>query len=485
MFQDSEFNQPIGNWVVSNVTDMSYMFRLSLFNQDIGLWDTSSVTNMKEMFAFTEFDQKMEEWDVSHVVHMGGMSGMDRMFESGRLSTAHYDAMLEAWSQQNIGSDINFDGGNSYYCTSTVARQSMIDDHGWTITDLGNECPRTITYLAGPGGTINPLVNPGDEVQIVDYGQKTTQVEAVPNSGYTFINWSDGSTDNPRQENSVTEDATFTANFLAPPVAPTVTNGSASEITKTSARLGGNIVSTGGVNPQLRGVFYLRAADLIPSPHNVHQLSELGSFSAGEFSEVVSLDCGTDYAYLAFAKNSVDQSVGGGAPVQFSTKACSGGGGGGGSVGYVCKDPKANNYEVTGTEKNSLCTYDVNFSNSETVPAVPVAVQNILDSGTCPAHLIIHDFMKDGDTNGNYSVYNKKTVTEINILQAHINRILASQYNQAAGPVDGIFRKLTKQGVERLQVALNTVLKPVPVLKIDGIVGPFTRAAINHSCGGM
>jgi len=41
---------------------------------------------------------------------------------------------------------------------------------------------------------------------------------------------------------------------------------------------------------------------------------------------------------------------------------------------------------------------------------------------------------------------------------------------------------MTKQGVQRLQIALNEVLQPNPLLVIDGIVGPFTRAAINGSC---
>jgi len=70
-------------------------------------------------------------------------------------------------------------------------------------------------------------------------------------------------------------------------------------------------------------------------------------------------------------------------------------------------------------------------------------------------------------------------------LQGHVNRILGSEYKEAAGPIDGIFGPLTKQGVERLQEALNTILKPNSPLVIDGIVGPFTRAAINDSCGGM
>jgi len=109
--------------------------------------------------------------------------------------------------------------------------------------------------------------------------------------------------------------------------------------------------------------------------------------------------------------------------------------------------------------------------------------QNILNSGQCSADQIISDNMKQGDADGTYSTYNNGNVTEVHLLQAHINRILAQEYNQAAGPVDGFFGPLTKRGVERLQAALNDILKPAPLLVIDGIVGPFTRSAVNGSCG--
>ena len=48
MFESATaFNQPIGNWDVSNVTDMFGMFAgNSVFNQPIGDWDVSNVTNM-------------------------------------------------------------------------------------------------------------------------------------------------------------------------------------------------------------------------------------------------------------------------------------------------------------------------------------------------------------------------------------------------------------------------------------------------------
>jgi uncharacterized protein (TIGR02145 family) len=51
----NEFNQPIGDWDVSSVTDMSSMFEFSLFNQPIGDWDVSSVTDMSSMFNQIDF----------------------------------------------------------------------------------------------------------------------------------------------------------------------------------------------------------------------------------------------------------------------------------------------------------------------------------------------------------------------------------------------------------------------------------------------
>ena len=46
----TSFNQPIGDWDVSSVTNMEGMFDATVFNQPIGDWDVSSVTNMGNMF---------------------------------------------------------------------------------------------------------------------------------------------------------------------------------------------------------------------------------------------------------------------------------------------------------------------------------------------------------------------------------------------------------------------------------------------------
>jgi len=149
---------------------------------------------------------------------------------------------------------------------------------------------------------------------------------------------------------------------------------------------------------------------------------------------------------------------------------------GSGGIIYGCKDTAALNYDAFASSKPSLCQY-------ATITPVISSPAQILGSGKCSSALIITDNLRQGDKNGVYSAYNKGIIKQVNILQAHINRILAASYKQAAGPVDGIYGPLTKEGVKRLQTALNTVLKPTPLLKIDGIVGPFTKGAINNSCG--
>jgi len=49
-------------WNVSNIIDMSSMFKNSQFNGDISQWDVSKVTNMSCMFYGSQFKTK---WDVS------------------------------------------------------------------------------------------------------------------------------------------------------------------------------------------------------------------------------------------------------------------------------------------------------------------------------------------------------------------------------------------------------------------------------------
>jgi surface protein len=104
-FRSCKFNQDLGSWNVSNVTNFAHMFNnnsvfnnggsdgiknwtfkptgVSLnslfydaraFNQPIGIWDVSMVTNMASMFYdCIVFNQDLGSWNVSNVTNMSNM----------------------------------------------------------------------------------------------------------------------------------------------------------------------------------------------------------------------------------------------------------------------------------------------------------------------------------------------------------------------------------------------------------------------------
>ena len=65
-----------------------------------------------------------------------------------------------------------------------------------------------LEYTANPGGTLS-----GDTSQVVVYGDDGTEVTAVPDTGYHFVEWSDTSTENPRTDVNIIADINVTANF--------------------------------------------------------------------------------------------------------------------------------------------------------------------------------------------------------------------------------------------------------------------------------
>jgi len=69
------FDKPLNSWIVSNVTDMEGMFSYCRnFDQPLDHWNVSNVTNMTDMFYECEmFNRSLDDWDVSNVVDMEGM----------------------------------------------------------------------------------------------------------------------------------------------------------------------------------------------------------------------------------------------------------------------------------------------------------------------------------------------------------------------------------------------------------------------------
>ena len=100
MFHDARsFNQDISNWNVSQVTDMTGMFNSAHnFNQDIGKWDVSQVTDMTGMFhGASSFNQDIGNWNVSQVTDMKGMFHRARSFNQdiGNWNVSNVTNMTE------------------------------------------------------------------------------------------------------------------------------------------------------------------------------------------------------------------------------------------------------------------------------------------------------------------------------------------------------------------------------------------------------
>ncbi|MGO4109567.1 InlB B-repeat-containing protein [Paenibacillus sp. YAF4_2] len=105
-----------------------------------------------------------------------------------------------------------------------------------------------LTYTAGSNGTIS-----GSAVQGVRTGGSGTDVTAVGNTGYHFVDWSDGNTDVMRKDDDITGDLSVTANFeinVYDLKYEAGANGSVTGITTQQVTHGGNASTvTAAANP--------------------------------------------------------------------------------------------------------------------------------------------------------------------------------------------------------------------------------------------
>ena len=96
------FNQPIENWNVSNVTNMQLMFRnRALFNRPIGSWNVSNVTQFYGMLSYcSTFNQPLAGWERSTPGNTSTMSNAVDI--SNLLAGTSYNYPLTNWNTSSV-----------------------------------------------------------------------------------------------------------------------------------------------------------------------------------------------------------------------------------------------------------------------------------------------------------------------------------------------------------------------------------------------
>ena len=134
------------SWDVTNITHSNGFMQLFLNNwvldQDLSGWDMSNAKTVERMFQdarLVRFD--ISQWDVSNVLRgQNFLLSADLFNDGSATSTAIYDATLIAWNNLSVQDNVNMNFGSMTYTgggTAAAARQALIDDHNWTITDGG------------------------------------------------------------------------------------------------------------------------------------------------------------------------------------------------------------------------------------------------------------------------------------------------------------------------------------------------------------
>ena len=116
----SLWNEPIGHWDTSNVTNMDFMFwDVYKFNQDISKWDVSNVTRMSAMFGYASaFNSDISDWDVSNVTDMGSMFNPNYNiieYSANLLSYSYEDDLgvhLRTYTVSDDGNTLEFEDEN-------------------------------------------------------------------------------------------------------------------------------------------------------------------------------------------------------------------------------------------------------------------------------------------------------------------------------------------------------------------------------------
>jgi surface protein len=144
MFRDNEFNQNIGAWNVSKVNSFYQMFAYNNFfnnggSPSINNWQikNTGTVSMQNMFFFsTAFNQPIGNWNISNVTNFANfMSGKT----PSTFSAVNLDAIYNGWSLRPVKTPITISFGAIKYTAASSAGRAILTGvpNNWVITDGG------------------------------------------------------------------------------------------------------------------------------------------------------------------------------------------------------------------------------------------------------------------------------------------------------------------------------------------------------------
>jgi surface protein len=440
MFESATSANPdTSNWDVSNVTNMVAMFRYSTSaNPDVSNWNVSSVTNMYRMFeSATVANPDTSNWDVSSVTNMrlmfynassanpdtsnwdvSNVTSMSLMFESA--SSANPD--VSSWDVSNV-TDMALMFENSALSTTNL---TLIYEN-WSLLTLQQD-----VSFGAPDAQYNTSGQAGKDIMTDTYNWTITDGGKNFDTTIAF-------TSPTKSSNRTITDTMITINDDDGILAENVTLDPDSTASALICTQDSPTMVTCTVSIDATGDLIIQTED------------------ASE-----NLETGTETGFVIETKRSSSGSR------RVSAK----------EVKNIFAAARAQEKE-TEIQETEISKENTNSSAPEENTDTPSPEENtntsspeeVLGEGEqCPAPQIITQNMRSGDRNGNFSSWQGSTISEVKILQAHLNRL-----GFASGEEDGILGPITDGAIKRMQISLGT--------PPDGYVGPLSRALVNTSCG--
>lgn len=146
------FNQDIGAWDVSKVTNFAGMFNVvnptpaftpSIFkfnnggSSAINNWNVSSATRVDLMFQYVGgFNQPIGKWNVSNITNFANFMTYKT---DADYSSTNYDALLNGWASRTVKPSVSINFGTIKYSIAASASRAILTSapNNWTIVDGG------------------------------------------------------------------------------------------------------------------------------------------------------------------------------------------------------------------------------------------------------------------------------------------------------------------------------------------------------------